>query len=119
MNHKVHLFMRGCLTLKFSGSWNTVISSLSLYSFLAEPPLGATFSSPLGPLEPSGEMGIVSSGTGEEGLPEPLVWTLSEAMVVVRLERLKCVLEVKLKASESFEICSRTQAVRMKAAPGR
>lgn len=27
MNQSVHVCMRGCLTLKFSGSWNTVIFS--------------------------------------------------------------------------------------------
>lgn len=27
MNHKVHVFARGCLTLKLSASWKTVILS--------------------------------------------------------------------------------------------
>ena len=54
MNHKVHWFISGCLTLKFSGSWNTVISSDSVY-------FGPDV--PFSPLSPFGEIGIVSRGT--------------------------------------------------------
>ena len=75
VNQSVHWFMSGCLTLKFSGSWKTVISSLSLYSFFGAPPFGATFSSP------AGEMGMVSRGTWVSGLIDPLVWTFSVAMI--------------------------------------
>ena len=49
MNHKVHLCINGCLTLKLSLSWKTVICS-----------------SPLGPeflLPPSGEIGMVERST--------------------------------------------------------
>jgi hypothetical protein len=54
VNHSVHVFMRGCLTLKFSGSWKTVRTSPSAVSALLD-----DFSP-----EPSvGEIGIVSSGT--------------------------------------------------------
>lgn len=57
MNHNVHLCIKGCLTLKLSGSWNTVICSS---------PLGLALS----PLEspPTGEMGIVERSTGDVGL---------------------------------------------------
>lgn len=69
MNHKVHLCIRGCLTLKFSGSWNTVISAL---------PLSFVFSA----LEvaPSGEMGIVDRSTCVVGSVAPFVSTAAEAM---------------------------------------
>jgi hypothetical protein len=56
VNHSVHVFMSGCLTLKFSASWNTVLTSLS-ESALADGFVG----SPAALSE--GEMGIVSSGT--------------------------------------------------------
>jgi hypothetical protein len=55
VNHSDHVFMRGCLTLKFSGSWKTVRTSPSDASLLDD------FS--LSPEPPVGEMGIVSSGT--------------------------------------------------------
>lgn len=53
VNHNVHMFMSGCLTLKLLGSWNTVRTSLSSAAALVD------FSW----LSPEGEMGIVSSGT--------------------------------------------------------
>ena len=57
VNHSVQVFKSGCLTLKFSGSWNTVLISLSA------PPLAEEVVLVL-PTEPSdGDMGIVSSGT--------------------------------------------------------
>lgn len=57
MNHSVHVFMSGCLTLKFSGSWKTVRISPSAVVALVD---DFSLLSP----EPSvGEMGIVSSGT--------------------------------------------------------
>ena len=49
MNHKVHLFANGCLTLKLSLSWKTVTCSLSTFGFL--------FSSP------TGEIGMVDRST--------------------------------------------------------
>ena len=55
MNHSVHVFMSGCLTLKFSGSWKTVRISPSFAALLLD-------CSPSAEL-PVGEMGIVSSGT--------------------------------------------------------
>lgn len=56
MNQRVHLCINGCLTLKFSGSWKTVICSSSLCSSLD-------------PVEfpPSGEIGMVDRSTGEAG----------------------------------------------------
>lgn len=92
MNHSVHSCISGCLTLKFSGSWKTVICSSSLYSFFAAAPLGGEFSSfgpsappfrALGPLVPfAGEMGMVSRGTGEEGFAEPLVAGVSRVAIL-------------------------------------
>lgn len=56
MNHSVHVFMSGCLTLKFSASWKTVrISLSSVLALLDFSWLSLEFS--------VGEMGIVSSGT--------------------------------------------------------
>jgi hypothetical protein len=56
VNHRVHVFIKGCLTLKFSGSWKTVRTSPSPVA----PEDDFSLLSP----EPSvGEMGIVSSGT--------------------------------------------------------
>jgi hypothetical protein len=56
VNHSVHVFIRGCLTLKFSGSWKTVRTSPS-------PVAPADDFSLLSPEPSVGEMGIVSSGT--------------------------------------------------------
>jgi hypothetical protein len=56
VNHRVHVFIKGCLTLKFSESWKTVRTSPSPVA----PEEDFSLLSP----EPSvGEMGIVSSGT--------------------------------------------------------
>lgn len=57
MNHKVHSWSRGCLTLKFSGSWKTVTVSPE------DVPLVESAA-----LSPSGEMGMVSRGTGDLGI---------------------------------------------------
>lgn len=57
VNHRVHLFIKGCLTVKFSGSWKTVTGSLLK---------GAPKLSPLALMVPSGEIGMVSRGTGCE-----------------------------------------------------
>jgi hypothetical protein len=72
VNHKVHLCMRGCLTLKLSGSWNTVIcaSSADLSPFDAL-------------LPPSGEMGMVDRSTGEAGLSAPFVDSVETAAMIV------------------------------------
>jgi hypothetical protein len=56
VNHSDHVFMSGCFTLKFSGSWKTVLISPSAAASLEE-----DFS--LLSLPSVGEMGIVSSGT--------------------------------------------------------
>lgn len=61
MNHSVHVFMSGCLTLKFSGSWKTVrISPSSVVALVDFSWLSLEFS--------VGEIGIVSSGTCWLGL---------------------------------------------------
>jgi hypothetical protein len=57
VNHSVHVFISGCLTLKFSGSWKTVRISPSPPELVVE-----DCSSP-SPEFSVGEMGIVSSGT--------------------------------------------------------
>jgi hypothetical protein len=67
VNHSVHLCIKGCFTLKFSGSWNTVICSSSPRS---------AFSS--GELPPSGEIGMVERSTGEAGLP---LWVVASIVV--------------------------------------
>lgn len=56
MNQRVHLFMRGCLTLKLFLSWKTVICS-------SAEPFGPLFSPWL--FDPSGEIGIVERSTCE------------------------------------------------------
>ena len=59
MNHKVHSCIKGCLTLKFSGSWKTVTcSSPDWVALSSEVIFGLAFSF-------AGEMGMVSRGTGE------------------------------------------------------
>jgi hypothetical protein len=58
VNHNVHLFIKGCLTVKFSGSWKTVTGSLLKGAF--------GLMSPLVLMVPSGEIGMVSRGTGWE-----------------------------------------------------
>ena len=58
MNHRVHLFCRGCLTLKLSLSWKTVTG---VPSALVSPP------SDLSP--PVGEMGMVDKSTCLSMLP--------------------------------------------------
>jgi hypothetical protein len=59
VNHKVHLFISGCLTLKCSGSWKTVTGSV-----LLEKSSDGLSLEPLLPTTPSGEIGMVSRGTG-------------------------------------------------------
>ena len=57
MNHKVHWFAKGCLTLKCSGSWKTVTICSS----------GNFSEASAVPLPPSGDIGMVSRGTGDFG----------------------------------------------------
>lgn len=59
VNQRVQAFINGCFTLKLLGSWKTVTGSLSLYGTLPASPSFVPFMLP-----PSGEMGIVSRGTG-------------------------------------------------------
>lgn len=53
VNHKVHLFIKGCFTLKLSLSWKTVICSPSAAGFVF------SFELPV----PSGEIGMVDKST--------------------------------------------------------
>lgn len=77
MNHRVQVFARGCLTLKLLGSWKTVTVSPLL--------VDVVFSSlPLDGLPPSGEIGIVSRGTGEDGLAWVAGGEATAAMVGMR-----------------------------------
>lgn len=62
MNHRVQVFMSGCFTLKFSGSWNTVRISPSEVGAVEL----CSLDSPEVPSD--GEMGIVSRGTCWFGL---------------------------------------------------
>jgi len=71
VNHKVHLFMSGCLTLKLSLSWKTVICSSPVFSPFALV-ISCAFSA-------SGEMGIVERSTGEDGF----TFSFTGAWVVV------------------------------------
>jgi len=68
VNHRVHSLMRGCLTLKFSASWKTVTDSLldlpASTAVYSEDMLGSLFSL----FSLFGEIGMVSRGTGEQGL---------------------------------------------------
>lgn len=70
MNQSVHSCIRGCFTLKFSGSWKTVIGpSAGLGTCEFPVAWDVVFSSALPGESFSfvGEMGIVSSGTGDFG----------------------------------------------------
>ena len=66
MNQRVHSFISGCLTLKLSLSWKTVTGSSELFPLEVVGSLDPELSD-----SPSfvGEIGMVSSGTGEAGLP--------------------------------------------------
>jgi hypothetical protein len=65
VNQRVHLCIRGCLTLKLSGSWKTVICSS---------PLGVDLDRFV--LPPSGEIGMVERSTGDDGFAK------AEAMIL-------------------------------------
>lgn len=58
MNHSVQVFMSGCLTLKFSASWKTVLTSPSDVELV-----DCSLDSPDELLSSTGEMGMVSRGT--------------------------------------------------------
>jgi hypothetical protein len=75
VNHRVHLFIKGCLTLKLSLSWKTVICSSP------DSPLGFLFSS--WPLEPPGEMGMVERSTGDAGLSSLEDEATAAAMIAI------------------------------------
>lgn len=60
VNQRVHLCIKGCLTLKLSASWKTVICSSSLAADLFSPEA------------PSGEIGMVDRSTGEADLASEL-----------------------------------------------
>jgi len=75
VNHKVHLCISGCLTLKLSLSWKTVICSS------VSPPLGFLFSS--WPFAPSGEIGMVERSTGDEGVASLLMGVEAVAAAIV------------------------------------
>jgi hypothetical protein len=69
VNHKVHLCSSGCLTLKCSGLWKTVMGPLASVELSpAAEPLVEALEWPL--VELSGEMGMVLSGTGSLPLTE-------------------------------------------------
>lgn len=63
VNHRVQVFMSGCLTLKLSASWKTVRTALSSVVALVEDLSWASDEL----LPSTGEIGIVSRGTGWEG----------------------------------------------------
>ena len=58
VNHSVQVFMSGCLTLKFSASWKTVLTSPSDVELV-----DCSLDSPDELLSSTGEMGMVSRGT--------------------------------------------------------
>lgn len=66
VNQRVHSCINGCLTLKLSLSWKTVTGSSELLGF--ETAASCASDSPES-LSLVGEIGMVSSGTGEVGLP--------------------------------------------------
>ena len=80
VNHSVQRFIKGCLTLKFSGSWKTVISSSDLPALLGSD--GSSTFEPLVPLV--GETGMVSRGTGEVGFAPLVLEAPRFAMMTVR-----------------------------------
>lgn len=75
MNHRVHLCIKGCLTLKLSLSWKTVICSSPVS------PFGFVSLSP-----PAGEMGMVERSTGDVGLAFSLTGAATAAMIAVALD---------------------------------
>lgn len=62
VNQRVHAFCSWCLTLKLAGSSKTVTTFWSLWAGVDELPLVASA------MPPSGEMGMLSSGTGSDGM---------------------------------------------------
>jgi hypothetical protein len=92
VNHSVHLCIKGCFTLKFSGSWNTVICSSS--------PRWA-FSS--GVLAPSGEIGMVERSTGEAGSS---LWVGASRVVaaMARVRKMRSDLLLKIKNRDEVTV---------------
>jgi transketolase N-terminal domain/subunit len=105
VNHKVHLCMSGCLTLKLSLSWKTVICSLSACA-LALPST----------LSPSGEIGIVERSTGEAGFAFSLVEAVAVAAAMFAVV---CVLELcmrgcgEVEGKKVWEVLSSTSVLRL------
>jgi hypothetical protein len=67
VNQRVQVCIRGCLTLKCSGLWKTVVSELSstgIEEFSESPVLVVV----------SGEIGTVSKGTGCEFATAAIFW---------------------------------------------
>lgn len=75
MNHKVQVFINGCLTLKLSLSWNTVICSLSEGFDALDVSVAL--------LSPFGETGIVDRSTWPAEFCSPLAGAASVAVAMV------------------------------------
>lgn len=82
MNHSVHSFINGCLTLKFSESWKTVTESLLVFAVSAAVLELSSEAMAESVYDLSGEMGMVSRGTGELGLI--VVGTMSTVAILRR-----------------------------------
>ncbi len=85
MNHSVHSFINGCLTLKFSESWKTVTESLLVFAVSAAVLELSSEAMAESVFDLSGEMGMVSRGTGELGLI--VVGTVSTVAILRRGRR--------------------------------
>lgn len=72
VNQSVHSFIKGCLTLKCSESWKTVTGSSPDITVLAEDCFKSSSFAFAESASFAGEIGIVSSGTGELGSAAPL-----------------------------------------------
>lgn len=72
VNQSVHSFIKGCLTLKCSESWKTVTGSSPDFAVFAEGCLESSSVTFVESVSFAGEIGMVSSGTGELGSATPL-----------------------------------------------
>lgn len=72
VNQRVHSFIKGCLTLKCSESWKTVTGSSPDFAGFAEGCLESSSVTFVESVSFAGEIGMVSSGTGELGSAAPL-----------------------------------------------
>lgn len=72
VNQSVHSFIKGCLTLKCSESWKTVTGSSPDFAVFAEGCLESSSVTLVESVSFVGEIGMVSSGTGELGSAAPL-----------------------------------------------